>query len=83
MTSVKKQQGLDAAAKRAARLLEREQISDQRVADEERRHSNMLAKTTRLREQRLARDAAASGGAKNEEKPKGRETSRRSARKEK
>jgi hypothetical protein len=64
MTSVKKQQGLDVAARRAARLLEREQISDQRVADEERRHSNMLAKTTRLREQRLARDAAEAGTAK-------------------
>jgi hypothetical protein len=70
MTSVKKQQGLDAAAKRAARLLEREQISDQRVADEERRHSNMLAKTARLRDQRLARDAAEAEAAKKNAKPK-------------
>jgi hypothetical protein len=74
MTSVKKQQGLDAAAKRAARLLERQQIIDQRVADEERRHSNMLAKTTRLREQRLARDAAETEAeaAKKKAKPKSR-----------
>jgi hypothetical protein len=70
MTSVKKQQGLDAAAKRAARLLEREQISDQRVADEERRHSNMLAKTARLRDQRLTRDAAEAEAAKKNAKPK-------------
>ena len=70
MTSVKKQQTLDAAAKRAARLLEREQISDQRVADEERRHSNMLAKTARLRKQRLARDAAEAVAAKKNAKPK-------------
>jgi hypothetical protein len=53
MTSVKKQQALDAAAKRAARLFEREQQSGQRIAEEERRHSNMLSKTARLREQRL------------------------------
>jgi rubrerythrin len=51
-------------------LLEREQISDERVADEERRHSNMLAKTARLREQRLARDAAEEKTAKSEANPK-------------
>ena len=48
----------DVAARRAALLFEREQQSDQRVADEEQRHSDMLDKTARLREQRLAREAA-------------------------
>ena len=78
-----KQIQLKQAAKRAAQMFERQQQTDRRIAEEEKRHSDMVAKTSRLREQRLARDAAASGGAKNEEKPKGRETSRRSARKEK
>lgn len=77
-----KQIQLKQAAKRAAQMFERQQQTDRRIAEEEKRHSDMVAKTTRLREQRLARDAA-SGSAKNEEKPKGRETSRRSARKEK
>jgi hypothetical protein len=48
----------DVAAKRAAQLFERQQDSDRRIVEEEKRHSDMLAKTTRLREQRLARDAA-------------------------
>ena len=78
-----KQIQLKQAAKRAAQMFERQQQTDRRIAEEEKRHSDMVAKTTRLREQRLARDAVASGGAKNEEKSKGRETSRKSARKEK
>ena len=77
-----KQIQLKQAAKRAAQMFERQQQTDRRIAEEEKRHSDMVAKTTRLREQRLARDAA-SGTAENEEKPKGRERSRRSVRKEK
>ena len=72
MTCVKKQQGLDAAARRAALLFERQQESDRRIAEEGKRHSDMLAKTTRLREQRLARDAAEAETAKVKAKPKGR-----------
>ena len=53
-------QRLGAAARRVPRLLEREQMSDQRVADEERRHGNMLAKPA----QRVARDATAAETAK-------------------
>lgn len=71
-----KQIQLKQAAKRAAQLFERQQQTDRRIAEEEKRHSEMLAKTTRLREQRLARDAVASAVAKNEEKPK---TSRKRA----
>ena len=48
----------DAAAKRAANPFERQQQSERRVTDEEKRHNDMVAKTARLREQRLARDAA-------------------------
>ena len=62
----------DVAVKRAAQLFERQQDSDRRIVEEENRHSDMLAKTARLREQRLARDAAEAGAAKNEAKPKRR-----------
>ena len=60
----------DAAAKRAAVLLERQLQSEQRVADEEKRHGDMVAKTARLREQRLARDAAEAATKKEKAKPK-------------
>ena len=53
-------------------LFERQQESDRRVADEEKRHSDMLAKTARLREQRLARDAAEAEAGKKKTKPRGR-----------
>ena len=62
-------QRADAAAKRAARLFERQQESERRVVDEEKRHTDMRAKTTRLRKQRLARDAAEAASAK-KAKPK-------------
>jgi hypothetical protein len=68
MISVKKQRGLDVAARRAALLIERQQESDRRIAEEGKRHSAMLTKTARLREQRLARDAAEA--AKKNAKPK-------------
>ena len=58
MTSQSQQILLRQAAKRAALLLERQRQSARRVADEERRHSDMISKTARLRRQRLARDAA-------------------------
>ena len=48
-----KQIQLKQAAKRAAQMFERQQQTDRRVAEEEKRHSDMVAKTTRLREQRL------------------------------
>jgi hypothetical protein len=60
---------LDRAAKRAALLFERQQESDRRIAEEGKRHSDMLAKTTRLRKQRLARDAAEAASEK-KAKPK-------------
>jgi len=60
----------DAAAKRAALLFERQQQSEQRVADEKKRHGDMIAKTARLREQRLARDAAEAEIKKEKAKPK-------------
>jgi hypothetical protein len=62
------------SAKRAANLFERQHQSERRVTDEERRHSNMLSKTARLREQRLARDAAE---VKVRAKPKSRDHSER------
>ncbi len=71
-----KQIQLKQAAKRAAQLFERQQQTDRRIAEEEKRHSDMLAKTTKLREQRLARDAVASATARDEERLK---KSRRSA----
>lgn len=54
MTRGYKQKQTEHTARRAALLFEREQQSDQRIADEERRHSDMVAKTALLREQRLA-----------------------------
>jgi hypothetical protein len=48
----------DAAAKRVADIFERQQQSERRVSDEEKRHSDIVAKTTRLRALRFARDAA-------------------------
>ncbi len=62
----------DVAAKRAAQLFQRQRDSDRRISEEEKRHSDMLAKTARFREQRLARDAAEAGAKKNEAKPKNR-----------
>ena len=59
----------DAAAKRAANLFERQQQNERRVTDEEKRHNDMVAKTARLREQRLARDAAGTEAAKEKAKP--------------
>ena len=50
---------------------ERQQNSDRRIDEEAQRPSHVLAKTTRLREQRLARDAAEAEAEKHE-KPKGR-----------
>jgi rubrerythrin len=41
-----------------------------RIADEEQRHSDMLDKTNRLREQRLARDTAEAEAAKGKTKRK-------------
>jgi hypothetical protein len=58
------------AARRAALLFERQQESDRSIAEERKRHSDMLAKTTRLRKQRLARDAAEAVAAKKNAKPK-------------
>ena len=57
-------QRADIAAKRAAQLFERQQASDRRIAEEEKRHNDMVTKIARLREQRLARDAAEAGAAK-------------------
>ena len=66
-----KQIQLKQAAKRAAQMFERQQQTDRRIAEEEKRHSDMVAKTTRLREQRLARDAAEAETAKKKNaKPK-------------
>ena len=62
----------DASAKRLANLFERQQQIEQRVADEEKRHSDMVAKTARLRKQRLERDAADPEAAKVTAKPKSR-----------
>jgi hypothetical protein len=60
----------EVAARRAALLFERQQESDRRIAEETKRHSAMLTKTARLREQRLARDAAEAASAKKKAKPK-------------
>jgi hypothetical protein len=49
-------------------VFERQQQSARRLADEEKRHSDMVTKTARLREQCLARDAAEAGAKKNEAK---------------
>jgi hypothetical protein len=68
MTSESKQIRLGEAARRAALLFERAQQSGRRIADEEKRHGDMLAKTVRLREQRLAREKAEAEAAK--KKPK-------------
>jgi hypothetical protein len=38
----------DVAAKRAVQLFERQQDSDRRIAEEEKRHSDMVTKTARL-----------------------------------
>ena len=57
------------AAKRAANVFDRQQQSEQRVADEEKRHSDMIAKTARLRKLRLERDVEANAG--KQKKPKG------------
>ena len=70
MTSPTQQILLRQTTKRAALLFERQQQSDRRIAEEGKRHSDMLAKTTRLREQRLARDAAEAEAAKKNAKPK-------------
>jgi hypothetical protein len=48
----------DVAAKRAAQLFERQQDGDRCIAEGEKRRSDMVTKTARLREQRLARNAA-------------------------
>ena len=45
-------------AERAFRRAERLQQSEQRLLDEERRYQDFLAKTKRLRELRLAKEAA-------------------------
>jgi hypothetical protein len=55
MTSATRKEQTERAAKRAAAEL---QFARHRLADEESLHSDVLAKTARLREQRLARDAA-------------------------
>jgi hypothetical protein len=65
-----KQERLAQKSRRAALDLERVQQNEQRIADEERRHRDMVAKTTRLREQRLARDSAELKTIKNKAKPK-------------
>jgi hypothetical protein len=62
---------VDAAAKRAADVFGRQQQSERRITDEEKRHSEMLAKIARLRKLRLARDAAEAEAAKGETKRKG------------
>lgn len=67
---------LDTATKRAAALIERQKDSDRRVADEEKRHRDMRAKTARLRKQRLARDAVEATTAKKEGKVKKQEPGR-------
>jgi len=67
MTSATRKEQTERAAKRGAAEL---QFAQYRLADEEQRHSDMLDKTARLREQRLARDAAEAEAAKNEAKPK-------------
>lgn len=48
----------DVAAKRAAQPFERQQDGDRCIAEGEKRRSDMVTKTARLREQRLARNAA-------------------------
>jgi hypothetical protein len=58
MTSPTRQILLRQRAKRAALLLECQQQSDRRVVEEENRRNDIVAKTARLRVQRLARDAA-------------------------
>ena len=58
-------------AKCAALLLERQRQSDRRLADEKQRHSDMVAKTARLRKQRVARNAAEAEAARGETKQKG------------
>jgi hypothetical protein len=73
MTDYAKRQ-IEIAAKRAALIFQHQQIIDRRIAEEEKRHSDMLSKTARLREQRLARDATEAGTAKNDSKPKSRES---------
>jgi hypothetical protein len=55
MTSATRKEQTERAAKRGAAEL---QFAQYRLADQEQRHSDMLDKTARLREQRLARDAA-------------------------
>jgi phage shock protein A len=67
---------LDTATKRAAALIERQKDSDRRVADEEKRHRDMRAKTARLRKQRLAREAVEATPAKKEGKAKKQEPGR-------
>jgi phage shock protein A len=61
---------LDTATKRAAALIERQKDSERRVADEEKRHRDMRAKTARLRKERLARDAVEPTVVKTEGKAK-------------
>ncbi len=69
MTSPTQQILLRQTTKRAALLLERQQQSDRRVAEEEQRHTDMVTKMTRLREQRLARDAAETEAAEKKANP--------------
>ena len=68
MTDPIQQRRLDHAARRAALLFERQRDSAERVAAEESRHNAMVAKTARLREQRLARDKAVAETAKKKRK---------------
>ena len=70
MSSASKQIKLDQATKRAADFFQRQQRSERRVVEEEKRHSDMIAKTARLRKQRLERDAAEAEA--DEQKPKQR-----------
>ena len=67
---------LDTATKRAAALIERQKDSERRVADEEKRHRDMRAKTARLRKERLARDAVEPPTVKKEGKAKKQEPGR-------
>jgi len=66
MTSATRKEETERAAKRGAAEL---QFAQYRLADEEQRHSNMLDKTARLREQRLARDAAETEAAEKKANP--------------
>jgi hypothetical protein len=64
MTHQTHEQRLSGEARRRFLAEERERAAEQRVQDEQKRQAKTTAKTARLREQRLAREAAEAAGAK-------------------